>query len=87
MLFCVTHHSDQKSWDGNIGGVSLLSDILKNLSRKKDIHYVGDKLWSMNASKIVGAGGGARGMSVVLATGVSFNFFYDLSASKKKQEG
>ena len=44
--------------------MSLLSDILKNLILKKSIHYVGDKLWSMNASKIVGAGGGACTMNV-----------------------
>ena len=55
--------------------MSLLSDIFKNLIRKKVIHYVGDKLWSMNASKIVGAGGGACAMSSVLMRQVSVNFF------------
>ena len=50
--------------------MSLLPDILKNLSRKKNTHYVGDKLWSMNASKNVGAGRGSPGMSVILATAV-----------------
>ena len=56
--------------------MSLLSDILKNLVRKKGIHYVGDKLWSMNASKIVGAGGGACAMSVFLAKPASSNYFF-----------
>ena len=68
--------------------MSLLPDILKNLIRKKGIHYVGDKLWSMNASKIVGAGGGACAMSVFFGeTRFLKLFFFDLSATKKKQEG
>ena len=56
--------------------MSLLPDILKNLIRKKGIHYVGDKLWSMNASKIVGAGGGACAMSVFLAKPGWLNYFF-----------
>ena len=67
--------------------MSLLPDILKNRSRKKSTHYVSDKLWSMNASKIVGAGRRLPDMNVILATGVSLSyFFFDLSASKKKHE-
>ena len=53
-----------------------MPDILKNLIRKKGIHYDGDELWSMNASKIVGAGGGACAMSVFLAKPAWLNYFF-----------